>query len=194
MSLDERIDMLNRLSMVQPIIRMNSEKFNIFISSPRNYSMVLLVIDLAPSIACASCMSAYDELLQLAISFRSSPVFKNQLFFGIIHPDEAAIKQLDFEIDPNAPLFLHISRHDDLHTLDSIDIEKVGFHSDMIAQWIEHQTNIEMPFKSNYQKGIVLIVSILLSALLSYSCVNGNFYDFCTERYRRLHLYRRLHD
>lgn len=110
-SLAERVSELNRLSLKKSVIRLNTEKFRLFVGSksiPRNYSVIVMMTALSPHRQCQVCRSAYDEFLIVANSFIYSPSFQSQLYFAMVDFDEGSeiFQQLSLN---SAPIFLHFS-------------------------------------------------------------------------------------
>jgi len=171
-SLSERVAELNRLSLKKSVIRMNTEKFRLFVGSksvPRNYSVVVMMTALSPHRQCQVCRSAHDEFMIVANSFRYSPAFQSQLYFAMVDFDEGSeiFQQLSLN---SAPIFLHFSPKGKLRTPDTMDVQRVGFHAEVIAKWIGEKTDIQIRIMRppSYSGILISMAGIALVGSLLY--------------------------
>ena len=184
-SLGERIGELNRLSLKKSVIRLNTEKFRLFVgtkSLPRNYSVIVMMTALSPHRQCQVCRSAYDEYLIVANSFRYSPAFQGQLFFAMVDFDEGSeiFQQLSLN---SAPIFLHFSPKGKLRTPDTMDVQRVGFHAEVIAKWIGEKTDVQqirIIRPPSYSGILIALIAMALIGSLLY--VRRNNLEFLYNR------------
>jgi len=183
-SLAERVGELNRLSLKKSIIRLNTEKFRLFVGSksmPRNYSVVVMMTALSPQRQCQVCRSAHDEFLIVANSFRYSPSFQSQLYFAMVDFDEGSeiFQQLSLN---SAPIFLHFSPKGKLRSPDTMDVQRVGFHAEVIAKWISEKTDIQIRVirPPSYSGIIIALLAMGLVGSLLY--IRRNNLEFLYNR------------
>lgn len=136
---------------------------------------------LAPHRQCQVCRSAHDEFLIVANSFRYSPAFQSQLYFAMVDFDEGSeiFQQLSLN---SAPIFLHFSPKGKLRTPDTMDVQRVGFHAEVIAKWIAEKTDIQIRVirPPSYSGIIIAFVAIILVGSLLY--VRRNNLEFLYNR------------
>ena len=73
MDINEKVANLHDMTMRQGIIKINSEKFDLYVRSrPRNYSVIAMTTALNPTRGCSICGEAYEEYKILYNSYRSS--------------------------------------------------------------------------------------------------------------------------
>jgi len=183
-SLAERVGELNRMSLKKSVIRLNTEKFRLFVGSkslPRNYSVVVMMTALSPHRQCQVCRSAHDEFLIVANSFRYSPAFQSQLYFAMVDFDEGSeiFQQLSLN---SAPIFLHFSPKGKLRSPDTMDVQRVGFHAEVISKWIAEKTDIQIRVirPPSYSGIIIALIAMALVGSLLY--VRRNNLEFLYNR------------
>ena len=72
MDINEKVGNLQDMTMRQGIIKVNNEKFDLYVRSrPRNYSVIAMTTALNPARGCSVCAEAYEEYKILYNSFRS---------------------------------------------------------------------------------------------------------------------------
>ena len=73
MDINEKVGNLHDMTMRQGIIKVNTEKFDMYVRSrPRNYSVIAMTTALNPQRGCSVCAEAYDEYKILYNSYRTS--------------------------------------------------------------------------------------------------------------------------
>jgi hypothetical protein len=145
--LDKQIEQLNDLTDRRPIIRLNGEKFRKFIgkdSLPRNYSFIVVMTALSPQRACQICRQAYDEFLITANSYQLSPHGQSKrLYFGLVDYDEGSDVFNSLNIN-SAPCFLYFGEKTSVTKPDELNIQRLGYSSDVIARWIAEKTGMQI--------------------------------------------------
>ncbi|KAJ6219914.1 hypothetical protein RDWZM_005726 [Blomia tropicalis] len=187
--LEERVQSLIDLSFKKPMIRLNPEKFRTFIGSKsvgqpvRNYTMIVMMTALSPMRQCSVCRSAADEFSIVANSWRYSPQFQPNLFFGYVDYDEGGeiFQQLGIN---SAPVFFHFGERSvratgfSVKSADQMDIQRIGFAAETIARWVFEKTSttIRVVRPPNYAASFFLLVLFTLISILLY--VKRNNLDF----------------
>lgn len=145
--LDEQIQQLQDLQERRPVIKLNSERFKKFVgpqSVPRNYSMIVILTALSPQRSCHLCRQAYDEFVIAANSYKLSPHSQSKrLYFGAVDFDEASDIFSYLSID-TAPCFLYFNAEGNFKSPDELNIQKLGFTSDIILRWIAEKTGMQV--------------------------------------------------
>lgn len=145
--LDKQIEQLNDLAERRPIIRLNGEKFRKYVgkdSVPRNYSFIVVMTALSPQRACQICRQAYDEFLITANSYQISPHGQSKrLYFGLVDYDEGSDVFNSLNIN-SAPCFLYFNEKGNYQTPDELNIQRLGYGSDVITRWIAEKTGMQI--------------------------------------------------
>ena len=187
LTLEERISQLNELASRRPVIRLNGQKFRNLVGSkshPRNYSMVVMMTALTPSRQCQVCRQAYDEFVITANSWRynnnnqQSPV----IYFAMVDYDEGSDVFNLLSIN-SAPVFLFFSKDNkNVKNADQLDIQRIGFSSEVIAKWVQEKTNNEVVIKvvrpPNYATSIAVLLLMAVFGSIVYLKRNNLEYAY----------------
>lgn len=161
--LTEKIEQLTEWSLKKPVIRLNTEKFKLYVKTPpKNYTVVVMLTALSSHRDCQICRPASDEFNIVASSWRYSGQFSNKLFFAMVDFDDApdVFKMLN---TASAPQFMLFGRSGKLKTGDNMDISRVGFSAEQIAKWISDRTEINVKiFRPPNYSGLLLVVLLVL--------------------------------
>lgn len=189
MPLSERVQKLNDLSLKRPLIRLNVEKFKNFIGlrgagqPVRNYSFVVMMTALSPMRQCSVCRSAADEFQITANSYRWSPGYQANLFFGLVDYDEGSEIFQHLGLN-SAPVFLYFPARSTRSNVFSIkhaeqmDIQRIGFAAETIARWVFEKTNVSIRVvrPPNYFLSFLVMTSLaVLCGLLYFRRNNFEF-------------------
>lgn len=143
-SMSERVQQLVEWNSKKSIIRLNGDKFRQYVkTSPRNYSVVVMLTALQPNRQCSVCKQAQDEFTILANSWRYSQQFSNKLFFAMVDFDEGSDIFQQLKIN-TAPVFMHFPEKGKPKKSDTMDIHRVGFAAEQIARWVGERTDIQV--------------------------------------------------
>jgi oligosaccharyltransferase complex subunit gamma len=105
--LSEKVRQLTDLSLKKPVIRLNTERFNHFVkTSPRNYSMIVMLTAMSPQRQCGVCKPAHDQFQIVAQSYRYSNAFSNKVFFAMVDFDDGSEIFQYLKLN-SAPVFIH---------------------------------------------------------------------------------------
>lgn len=143
-SMSERVQQLVEWNSKKSIIRLNGDKFRQYVkSTPRNYSVIVMLTALQPNRQCSVCKQAHDEFTILANSWRYSQQFSNRLFFAMVDFDEGSDIFQQLKIN-TAPVFIHFPEKGKPKKSDTMDIHRVGFAAEQIARWVGERTDIQI--------------------------------------------------
>ncbi|XP_071787042.1 dolichyl-diphosphooligosaccharide--protein glycosyltransferase subunit TUSC3-like [Asterias amurensis] len=176
--LGEKVKQLMDWSNKRFIIRMNGEKFRQYVkTSPRNYSVVIMLTAMQPQRKCTVCRQVNDEFQILANSWRYSQSYSNKLFFAIVDYDEG---QDVFKLlkTTSAPSIIHFPPKGKPKKGDTFDIQRVGFQSEQMAKWVSERTDVHIRIfrPPNYSGTIAL--GILLSMIAGFLYFRRNNLEF----------------
>ncbi|KAL4130818.1 hypothetical protein QTP88_008199 [Uroleucon formosanum] len=174
-SLDQKVQQLNDLYQKKFLVKFNGPKFKEFVKSPpRNYSVIMMFTAMASHRQCSICGHASDEFMIVANSYRySHRLTESPLYFGIVDFDEGSdIFQL-LRIN-TAPVFMHFPAKGKPKPLDTMDIQRVGFASEMIAKWIQERTDVQIRIFRPPNYSSTLALSILFAICSSFLYIRRN--------------------
>ncbi|KAK2150514.1 hypothetical protein LSH36_402g02029 [Paralvinella palmiformis] len=152
------------------VIRMDGNKFRTYLrSTPRNYSVIIMLTALQSQRQCSVCRQANDEFQILANSWRYSQQFSNKLFFAMVDYDEGADVFTTLKIN-SAPVFMHFPAKGKPKKGDTMEINRLGFAAEQIARWIAERTdvNIRVFRPPNYSGTLALALLFSLIGALLY--------------------------
>ncbi|XP_022109384.1 tumor suppressor candidate 3-like [Acanthaster planci] len=176
--LGEKVKQLMDWSNKRVVIRMNGDKFRQYVkSTPRNYSMIIMLTAMQPQRKCTVCRQVNDEFQILANSWRYSQSYSNKLFFASVDYDEGqdVFKSLK---TTSAPSILHFPPKGKPKKGDTYDIQRVGFQSEQMAKWVGERTDVHIRIfrPPNYSGTIAL--GILLSMIAGFLYFRRNNLEF----------------
>lgn len=139
---NDNVQSLTEINRMVSVINLNSKTFQQFVAShPRNYSIVVLFIDIAPHRMCKTCRQILANYQRVANSYRFSDVYSNKLFLAAIFLNEG--HRFSDVIRLNAtPSFIHFAADGRLPTHEGLDIPNNRISAETIAEWIAHCTEI----------------------------------------------------
>ncbi|KAK4470873.1 hypothetical protein MN116_006387 [Schistosoma mekongi] len=168
--LEKKVQTLNQLTIDQPYIELDTDRFNLLLKSqPRNYSVILLLTALSSSRNCKPCKEALKHFQVVATSWRYSRQRSDRLFFAVV----------DFDTEPNifdflhlstAPAILHVPPKGSIKQSDYMDISRSGFEPEEIASWIFWTTQIQIRIFNppSYTGTMLLALFMSLGAAVLY--------------------------
>lgn len=168
--LDEKVQQLVDWNRRQAVVQLNAAKYMTYVKSkPRNYSMIVMFTALDPRRKCSVCQEANDEFSILANSYRFSPSYSNQLFFGVVDFDSA--QEIFTSLGLNsAPAFIHFPAKGKRKSVDTYDIQRQGFHAENLGKWITDRTDVAIKIfrPPNYAGTIILVLLFSLAGGILY--------------------------
>merc|ERR1711981_1393229 len=173
--INEKVANLHDMTMRQGIIKINSDKFDLYVRMrPRNYSVIAMTTALNPQRGCSVCAEAYDEYKILYNSFRTQnhQDFKdNKVFFILVDYDEAAEVFQSLKLN-SAPGFFHFPASDKKasKTQDKLDIQRKGYQADQLAKWVAERTGVTVNVvrPPSYAGLFVILAVVALCAVLAF--------------------------
>ncbi|KAH8872395.1 Magnesium transporter protein isoform 2 [Schistosoma japonicum] len=168
--LEKKVQTLNQLTINQPYIELDIDRFNLLLKSqPKNYSVILLLTALSPSRDCVPCKQAFEEFQIVATSWRYSKHRSDQLFFAVADFDNAP-GVFEFLHLETAPAIVHVSPKGSIKQSDYMDIMISGFSSEAIVRWIFGTTQIQIRIfrPPSYTGTILLALFMSLGAAVLY--------------------------
>ncbi|CAH1777998.1 unnamed protein product [Owenia fusiformis] len=169
-TMGDRVSQLMDWSSRKSVIRLNGDKFRMYLkSTPRNYSVVLMLTALQPQRQCAVCKQANDEFTIIANSWRYSNQFSNKLFFAMVDFDEGQDVFSSLKLN-SAPVFIHFPAKGKPKKGDTMDIHRVGFAAEQLSKFIAERTDIQIRIfrPPNYSGTLALVLLFSLIAGLLY--------------------------
>jgi len=168
-ALNDKTQQLMDWSQKKPVIRMDGNKFRTYCrSSPRNYSIIVMLTALQAQRQCSVCRQASDEFQIVANSWRYSNQFSNKLFFAMVDYDEGSDVFSSLKIN-SAPVFIHVPPKGKIKKSDTMDIHRVGFAAEQISRFIMERTDINVRVfrPPNYSGTLALaLIMSLIGGLL----------------------------
>ncbi|XP_055357941.1 tumor suppressor candidate 3-like [Paramacrobiotus metropolitanus] len=182
MSLGDRITKLNELSNQRPIIRMNTDKYREFVkTTPRNYSIILMLTALNPSRGCGVCQVAHEEYDVVASSYRLAGGGSDKLFFTMVDFDEGHDVFTSLKAN-SAPIFMHIPPQGKPKDADTMNIQVVGYNAETIAKWVAERTGITIRIVRKPNYGGVVAFSLLMLLVGGFLYIRRNSLEFLNNR------------
>ncbi|KAF7992000.1 hypothetical protein HCN44_010820 [Aphidius gifuensis] len=162
-SLTDRVQQLTDMSMKRPVLKFNGAKFKEYIkAAPRNYSVIVMFTAMAPQRQCQICRNANDEFTIVANSFRYSQSYSNKLFFVSVDFDEGSDVFQMMKLN-TAPVYIHFPPKGKPKSLDTMDIQRIGFGAEAIAKWIMERTDIQIRvFRPPNYSGTVAVAMLVI--------------------------------
>ncbi|KAG1658465.1 Magnesium transporter protein 1 [Nymphon striatum] len=170
LSLNEKVHQLSELNMKRPVIKLNSEKFKLYVkSTPRNYSVIVMLTALSDNRQCQMCKLASEEFQLVANSWRYSQIYSNKLFFAVVDYDEAADVFASLG-KSSVPVFLHFPAKGKPKKEDEMPIQTQGFHAEAISRWVTERTDLQFKIfrPPSYAGTIALVILFTMIAALLY--------------------------
>lgn len=167
----DRMEQLKEISAQKGFIRFNKFYFEDYLKwSARNYSFLLLFVDLTNHQRCDVCEQAVDEFAILAKSFRLAHSFSDQLFLGVVDFDESPeiFVQLDVQTLPSVVFVAADQKLSPANQIPRMDVEKFGFSADAVGQWLVTIANLHVRIvrPPNYKAVYMLLGGTLLACPL----------------------------
>ncbi|KAK3099792.1 hypothetical protein FSP39_009717 [Pinctada imbricata] len=183
-SLNDKVQQLMEWNNKKSVIKLNGDKFKQYLkTSPRNYSVILMLTALQPQRQCSVCKQANDEYQILANSWRQandeyqilanswrySQQYANRLFFAMVDYDDGPDVFSSMKIN-TAPVFMHFPPKGKPKKGDTLDIHRVGFAAEQIAKWVGERTDIQIRVfrPPNYSGTLALALLFALVGGLLY--------------------------
>lgn len=142
--LNEKVHQLMEWSNKKSVIRMDGDKYRSYLkSTPRNYSVILMLTALQAQRQCAVCKQANEEFQIVANSWRFSAQYSNKLFFAMVDFDEGSDVFSALKLN-SAPVFMHFPSKGKPKKGDTMDIHRVGFAAEQLAHWVQERTDIHI--------------------------------------------------
>lgn len=169
-SLEERVAQLEDMSNRRSVIRLDNKKFQTFVkSTPRNYSIVVMMTALQSSRQCGACKEANTEYEIVANSWKYGTTYSNNLFFAMVDYDEGPDVFNTLRIN-TAPVFIHFPPKGKRKAADSMAVDRTGFSADAIAKFVFDRTQMQIRVlrPPNYAGALLVLVLLSLVAGLVY--------------------------
>ncbi|XP_071485848.1 dolichyl-diphosphooligosaccharide--protein glycosyltransferase subunit TUSC3-like [Diadema antillarum] len=176
--LGDRVKQLMDWGNKRAVIRMNGDKYRLYAkTSPRNYSLVLMLTAMQPQRQCSVCKAVSEEFQILANSWRYSQVYSNKLFFASVDYDEAPDVFKSLKIT-SAPSIIHFPAKGKPKKGDTYDIQRLGFQAENLAKWVADRTDVHIRIfrPPNYSGTIAL--GILLAMVAGFLYFRRNNLEF----------------
>jgi hypothetical protein len=160
--LSDKVHQLMEWSLKKPVIRLNTERFNHYVkTSPRNYSMIVMLTAMSPQRQCGICKQAHDEFQVAAQSYRYSNAFSNKVFFGMVDFDDGAEVFQYLKLN-SAPVFIHFPQKTKPKKGDQMDVSRWGFSAEQMVKWVHDRTDVSIQIvrPADYSR-VLLIASIV---------------------------------
>lgn len=142
--LEDRVAQLTDWNNKKSVIKFDGNKFRQYVkSTPRNYSIVVMLTALQPQRQCSICRQANDEYQIVANSWRYSQQYSSKLFFTMVDYDDGSDVFNSLKIN-SAPVFIHFPPKGKPKRADTMDIHRVGFAAEQLARWIADRTDIQI--------------------------------------------------
>ncbi|GAB1601765.1 tumor suppressor candidate 3-like isoform X1 [Argonauta hians] len=176
--LSEKVQQMMEWNTKKVVLRLNGDKFRQYVkTSPRNYSVILMLTALQAQRQCTVCRHANEEFTILANSWRYSQQYSNRLFFAMVDYDEGSDVFSNLKIN-TAPVFMHFPPKGKPRKGDTMDIHRVGFAAEYIARWVGERTDIQIRvFRPPNYSG-TLAVALLFSLVGGLLYLKRNNLDF----------------
>lgn len=168
--LNEKVEQLVSWSNRRPVIHMTGDKFiNYVRNRPKNYSMVILFTALKRKHGCLVCEDAGEEYKILANSYRFSQSYSSKMFFGLVDYDDGGDIFQMMKLS-SAPVFMHFPAKGRRKSVDTYDIQRLGYQAESLAKWIMERTDISITVyrPPNHTGTVVLGVMFLVAAAMLY--------------------------
>lgn len=181
-SLEDRVQQLTELTIKRPVIKLNSAKFKEFVlSTPRNYSFIVMFTAMTPQRQCQICRLANDEFLLVANSFRYSQAYSNKLFFATVDFDEASDIFNVMKLN-TAPTYMHFPMKGKPKSTDIMDVQRLGFSAEAIAKWIATRTVVQIIVYRPINYFVAVIIPMLLVLFGVFFYPNRNNFPFICNK------------
>jgi oligosaccharyltransferase complex subunit gamma len=176
--LSDKVHQLTEWSLKKPVIRLNTERFNHYVkTSPRNYSMIVMLTAMSPQRQCGICKQAHDEFQVVAQSYRYSNAFSNKVFFGMVDFDDGAEIFQSLKLN-TAPVFIHFPQKGKPKKGDQMDLSRWGFSAEQMVKWVHDcaDVSIQIVRPANYSRMLLIgLIAVMFSVLLY---VKRNSFEF----------------
>ncbi|BFZ24307.1 hypothetical protein BsWGS_27346 [Bradybaena similaris] len=177
-SLDSKVHQLMEWNSKKSVIRLSGDKFRQYVkTTPKNYSVVVMLTALQPQRGCSVCKQANDEFQIVANSWRYSQQYSNRLFFAMVDYDEGSDIFQSMKLN-TAPVFMHFPAKGKQKKGDTLDIHRVGFAAEQLAKWIGERTDIQIRIfrPPNYSGTVALaLLFAMIGGLLYFKRNNLEF-------------------
>lgn len=178
MILEEKVSQLEELSNRRSVVRLDGKKFNTFVkSSPKNYSIIVMMTALQSQRQCGACREANGEFEIVANSWRYGSTNPKNLFFALVDYDEGPDVFNSMHIN-TAPVFMHFPAKGKRKTSDSMAIDRVGFSAEAITKFILDRTQIQIRIIRPVNYGAALASLVLLTFLAVVVYLKRNNLEF----------------
>ncbi|XP_002167116.3 tumor suppressor candidate 3 [Hydra vulgaris] len=169
--LEQKVQNLVDLNSRRPVIRMNGDKYRQYVkTSPKNYSIILMLTALSPQRQCAICKEVNSEYQILASSWRYSNGFtSNKLFFAMVDFDEGSDVFQALKLN-SAPVIMHFPARGPQKKVDTYDMGRQGFAAEQLAKWVLDRTDVSIHIMRppNYVMAMTIGVLLALIGALLY--------------------------
>lgn len=141
----EKLQQLSDLADRQTVIHMDIRKFNSYVkTTPRNYSVIVMLTTLHSHRQCHFCRQAKDEYDIVANSWRYGTTFVDfQMYFAFVDFDEAPDVFSYLNIN-TVPQVVHFPVKGKPKHTDTMDIYRVGFSAEAIAKFVTDKTAVQI--------------------------------------------------
>lgn len=145
---------------------MNGDKFRQYVkSSPRNYSIIIMLTALAPQRQCGICKEVNSEYQILASSWKYSNGFSgNKLFFAMVDFDEGSDIFQALKLN-SAPVIMHFPARGKQRKGDTYDMSRTGFAAEQIARWVHERTDITIRVVRPPNYFMAITIGVLLAGI-----------------------------
>ena len=164
--LTDKIKALNELNAKDPIIRLSYDNYKRLVrTSPRNYSVIVMLTALDSNRECEICAMSFPEYDLLAKSWKYSNEKSNNLFFALIDVDVGngmeAFRTLQLN---HAPIVMHFPAKGKPKTKDTYEAQKSGYSAEAMSRWVNERTGISIKIVTpvDYSRFITIGVAVAL--------------------------------
>nr|CAD2173681.1 unnamed protein product [Meloidogyne enterolobii] len=169
-TLEEKVRNLQDSIMKRPVMSLNLEMWKTYIqSSPRNYSMIVMLTVFSPNMNCPICKPAYEEFLIMANSYRYTFLNNKALYFGVVDYENAP--QIFNLLNLNtAPAVFHFPAKGARRPQDSMDFQRMGIDAEAMAKFVQDRTDIHIRIlrPPSYAAPVVILLLVMLVLGLLY--------------------------
>jgi len=164
--IEQKIQGLVDLNARRPVIRLNGDKFRQYVkSSPRNYSVIVMLTALAPQRQCSICKEVNNEFQILASSWKYSSGFSSyRLFFTMVDFDEGSDIFQALKLN-SAPVIMHFPAKGKQKRADTYDMSRQGFSAEQIAKWINDRTDVSIRIVRPPNYFMAITIGVLLAGI-----------------------------
>jgi len=166
----DKVKQLTDLNYRRPLIRLKGEQFrNLVKSSPKNYSVIVMLTALQPGRQCQICQQAHDEFQIVAHSWRYSPEYNNRLFFAMVDFDDGPDVFQMLKLN-SAPTFMHFPAKGKPKKQDTLDLQRHGFAAEMVGRWVQERTEVSIRIfrPPNYSATVLIVLLFLVVGVMLY--------------------------